>query len=57
MFLDAFVVRLTLIPAVMAMLGDRMWSRSKWFDRYVPDLDIEGTALESERKGLVTTSA
>lgn len=56
-FLDAFVVRLTLIPAVMAMLGDRMWSRSKWFDRYVPDLDIEGTALESERKGLVTTSA
>lgn len=56
-FLDAFVVRLTLIPAVMAMLGDRMWSRSKWFDRYVPDLDIEGTALESERKGLVTSSA
>jgi RND superfamily putative drug exporter len=56
-FLDAFVVRLTLIPAVMAMLGDRMWSRSKWFDKYVPDLDIEGTALESERKGLVTTSS
>ena len=56
-FLDAFVVRLTLIPAVMAMLGDRMWARSKWFDKYVPDLDIEGTALESGRKDLVTTSS
>lgn len=46
-FLDAFVVRLTLIPAVMAMLGDRMWRHSRWFDKYVPDLDIEGTALEA----------
>lgn len=55
-FLDAFVVRLTLIPAIMAMLGDRMWARSKWFDKYVPDLDIEGTALESAHKGRVTSS-
>ncbi|OKH73641.1 membrane protein [Mycobacterium sp. SWH-M1] len=47
-FLDAFVVRLTLIPAVMAMLGDRMWKHSAWFDRLVPDLDIEGTALEAK---------
>lgn len=49
-FLDAFVVRLTLIPAVMAMLGDRMWRHSTWFDRYVPDLDIEGTALEAKHR-------
>lgn len=56
-FLDAFVVRLTLIPAAMAVLGDRMWSRSKWFDRYVPDLDIEGTALEVEHRAPVTASA
>lgn len=52
-FLDAFVVRLTLIPAVMAMLGDRMWKHSKWFDRYVPDLDIEGTALEAKHRNPV----
>jgi RND superfamily putative drug exporter len=44
-FLDAFVVRLTLIPAIMAVLGSKMWLHSKWFDKYVPDLDIEGTAL------------
>lgn len=55
-FLDAFVVRLTLIPAVMAMLGDKMWARSKWFDKYVPDLDIEGTALEAKHRSPVTTA-
>jgi RND superfamily putative drug exporter len=48
-FLDAFVVRLTLIPAVMAILGHRMWAHSEWFGRYVPDLDIEGAALERDR--------
>ena len=55
-FLDAFVVRLTLIPAVMSMLGSRMWVHSKWFARYVPDLDIEGTALESKHPSPVGTS-
>ena len=45
-FLDAFVVRLTLVPAIMAVTGNKFWSRSKWFDRYVPDLDIEGERLE-----------
>jgi RND superfamily putative drug exporter len=45
-FLDAFVVRLTLIPAVLAMLGSKAWVHSRWFGRYVPDLDIEGNQLE-----------
>ncbi|MBI3223697.1 MAG: MMPL family transporter [Mycolicibacterium cosmeticum] len=45
-FLDAFIVRLTLIPAAMSLLGHRMWLHSKWFDRHVPDLDVEGAALE-----------
>ncbi|MQY27738.1 MMPL family transporter [Nocardia aurantia] len=49
-FLDAFVVRLTLIPAVMSLLGDRMWAHSKWFDKVVPDFDIEGNALQSEHR-------
>ncbi|WP_330256941.1 MMPL family transporter [Nocardia sp. NBC_00565] len=44
--LDAFVVRLTLVPAVMALIGDRMWYHPRWFARIVPDLDIEGTELE-----------
>lgn len=52
-FLDAFVVRLTLVPAVMAMLGDRMWQHSTWFDRHLPDLDIEGSALEVKHRSPV----
>ncbi|MFX0577573.1 MMPL family transporter [Nocardia nepalensis] len=44
--LDAFIVRLTLVPAVMALVGNRMWYHPRWFARYVPDLDIEGAELE-----------
>jgi RND superfamily putative drug exporter len=45
-FLDAFVVRLTVVPAVMAMIGSKVWSHPAWFARYVPDPDIEGQRLE-----------
>jgi putative drug exporter of the RND superfamily len=47
-FLDAFVVRLTLVPAVMAIAGSRLWYHPRWFDRHVPDADIEGQRLERE---------
>jgi len=47
-FLDAFVVRLTLVPAVMAIVGSRIWYHPRWFARYVPDPDIEGQRLEHE---------
>jgi len=45
-FLDAFVVRLTLVPAVMAIVGGRIWYHPRWFAKYVPDPDIEGQRLE-----------
>jgi RND superfamily putative drug exporter len=44
-FLDAFVVRLTLVPAVMAIIGSRIWYHPRWFARYVPNPDIEGERL------------
>jgi RND superfamily putative drug exporter len=47
-FLDAFVVRLTLVPAVMAILRARIWYHPAWFARYVPDPDIEGQRLDDE---------
>jgi putative drug exporter of the RND superfamily len=47
-FLDAFVVRLTLVPAVMAIAGSRLWYHPRWFDRYVPNPDIEGQRLEGK---------
>ena len=43
---DAFVVRMTLIPAVMAMLGKRAWWLPAWLDRIIPNVDLEGTGLE-----------
>lgn len=45
---DAFVVRLMLVPAVMAIVKDKLWYHPKWFGRVVPDLDIEGEKLERE---------
>jgi RND superfamily putative drug exporter len=45
-FLDAFVVRLTLVPAVMAIIGSRIWYHPRWFARYVPNPDIEGQHLD-----------
>jgi RND superfamily putative drug exporter len=46
-FLDAFVVRLTLVPAVMAVIGSRLWYHPRWFARWVPDPDIEGARLDA----------
>jgi RND superfamily putative drug exporter len=45
-FLDAFVVRLTLVPAVMAIVQAKLWYHPQWFAKYVPDPDIEGERLE-----------
>jgi RND superfamily putative drug exporter len=46
--IDAFVVRMTLIPAVMALLGDRMWWLPAWLDRILPHVDIEGRSLDAD---------
>jgi len=42
---DAFIVRLTLVPAVMTLLGKRVWWMPKRMSKYVPNLDIEGEKL------------
>ena len=43
--IDAFVIRLTLVPAVLKLLGDRAWHLPRWLDRVVPDVDVEGHHL------------
>ncbi|MFC8433289.1 MMPL family transporter [Streptomyces sp. NPDC057253] len=43
--LDAFVVRMALVPAVMAVLGDRAWWLPRFLRRVLPDVDIEGERL------------
>jgi uncharacterized membrane protein YdfJ with MMPL/SSD domain len=42
---DAFIVRMTLVPAVMALLGRRAWWMPRRLGRLVPNLDIEGEKL------------
>jgi RND superfamily putative drug exporter len=44
--IDAFLVRMTLIPALMAVLDHRAWWLPRWLDRILPNVDIEGASLE-----------
>ncbi|MEV7441393.1 MMPL family transporter [Streptomyces sp. NPDC091204] len=50
-FFDAFVVRMAIVPAVLALLGHKAWWLPKWLDRLLPNVDVEG---ESLRKHLST---
>ncbi|WP_435742813.1 MMPL family transporter [Microbacterium sp. PMB16] len=47
--IDAFLVRMTLIPALMAILGERAWEIPRWLEKILPRVDIEGEAVERER--------
>ena len=42
---DAFVVRMTIVPAVMYLLGEKAWWLPRWLDRILPDVDVEGAKL------------
>ncbi|MFF3911174.1 MMPL family transporter [Streptomyces sp. NPDC001848] len=46
-FFDAFVVRMALVPAVLALLGRRAWWLPKWLDRALPNVDVEGEGLRT----------
>ena len=47
---DAFIVRMTIVPAVLALLGERAWRLPRWLDRILPHVDIEGEALTKHRE-------
>ncbi len=49
--LDAFVVRMTLGPALMKLMGGRVaWWLPTWLDRLLPSLDVEGEALAHQTR-------
>ncbi len=48
---DAFIVRMTLVPAVMALMGRSAWWLPQRLDRVMPNLDIEGEKLLDGLKG------
>ncbi|MFQ4149660.1 MMPL family transporter [Arthrobacter sp. LAPM80] len=43
--IDAFVVRMTIVPAAMHLLGKSAWWIPKWLDKILPDVDVEGAKL------------
>ncbi len=43
--IDAFVVRMTFVPALLTLFGKAAWWLPRWLDRRLPDLDIEGEQL------------
>ncbi|MBQ1089595.1 MMPL family transporter [Streptomyces sp. B93] len=44
---DAFVVRMAIVPAVLALLGRKAWWLPKWLDRVMPNVDVEGEGLRA----------
>ncbi|MGV9968200.1 MMPL family transporter [Streptomyces olivaceus] len=46
-FFDAFVVRMAIVPAVLALLGKRAWWLPRWLDRALPNVDVEGEGLRT----------
>ena len=44
--LDAFLVRMTIIPALMTLLGEKAWWFPRWLDRILPNVDVEGESLQ-----------
>ncbi|MFI7123442.1 MMPL family transporter [Amycolatopsis sp. NPDC049868] len=45
---DAFVIRMTIVPALMSLLGRGAWWLPKWLDRVLPDVDVEGEKLAKQ---------
>ncbi len=37
---------MTIVPAVMILLGERAWWLPRWLDRILPNVDVEGSSLE-----------
>lgn len=47
-FVDAFIVRMTLVPAVLALLGRRAWWLPRWLDKRLPSFDVEGEGVRHQ---------
>jgi putative drug exporter of the RND superfamily len=45
--LDAFIVRMMILPSLLAMMGTAAWWLPKWLDRIVPNVDVEGEKLRA----------
>ncbi|MFP8886550.1 MMPL family transporter [Streptomyces mangrovi] len=48
---DAFVIRMAVVPAVLALLGKSAWWLPRWLDKIMPNVDVEGEKLQRELNG------
>ncbi len=49
--LDATVVRIVLLPALMLLIGERVWWLPRWLDRVMPKIDVHGTEASEAAQG------
>ena len=49
---DAFLVRMTLVPALMTLFGKAAWWMPRWLGRLLPNVDIEGEQLRDHREAV-----
>lgn len=47
---DAFIVRMTLVPAIMTIFGKSSWYLPKWLDRILPNIDVEGESVMKDTR-------
>ncbi|MEU7241867.1 MMPL family transporter [Streptomyces sparsogenes] len=47
-FFDAFIVRMAIVPAVLALLGKSAWWLPRWLDKVLPNVDVEGEGLRKQ---------
>ena len=45
--LDAFIIRMMVLPSVLALVGKAAWWLPTWLDRVVPNVDVEGEKLRA----------
>ncbi|CAN5279533.1 hypothetical protein BH11ACT2_BH11ACT2_07940 [soil metagenome] len=50
--IDAFLIRMTFVPAVMTLLGRAGWWMPKWLARVLPNVDVEGEQLREHREAV-----
>jgi RND superfamily putative drug exporter len=53
---DAFLVRMTLVPAIMTLLGSAAWWMPAWLGRLLPNMDIEGEKLREHQDAVLWTA-
>jgi RND superfamily putative drug exporter len=53
--IDAFLIRMTFIPAVLGLFGAKAWWLPRWLDRALPNIGVERHAKPEADAAAMTT--